>query len=121
MHGTSSLVVHGSDPAWCSNWSRYETSRALGKGKYSQVFECVDKKTQARLACKMMKSADQYKYLRELKILSQLQVKPCVSVVGMLVPRCVWIHSERDPRWMQAAVASQEGWRSEGHKGRVAE
>lgn len=38
------------------------------------MYECIDQETKMKRVCKVLKRQDHYKFLRELKITSELQV-----------------------------------------------
>mmetsp|Transcript_289 Transcript_289/g.638 ORF Transcript_289/g.638 Transcript_289/m.638 type:complete len:447 (-) Transcript_289:321-1661(-) len=63
-----------------SEWSLYEPGPKLGKGRYSEVTECTEKSSGAKRACKVFKTYDQFKILKEAKILQLLQGGP--NIIG---------------------------------------
>jgi len=86
-----------------SNWSKYEAGQKIGRGKYSEVTECVERSSGEKRVCKVFKSYDQFKILKEAKILQQLQGGPNMigfydAVRGIYEP-VVEDYDKDDEKW----------------------
>lgn len=73
---------------------RYEIERKLGRGKYSEVFLGWDCETRRHVVIKVLKPVKKKKYLREMKILQNLQGGP--NIIQLL-------DAVRDPQSKTAA------------------
>jgi len=61
-------------PKWSRNQDNYEVVRKIGRGKYSDVFEGVNKDNE-RVVIKVLKPVKKKKVRREIKILTNLRAK----------------------------------------------
>mmetsp|Transcript_32404 Transcript_32404/g.78393 ORF Transcript_32404/g.78393 Transcript_32404/m.78393 type:complete len:187 (-) Transcript_32404:25-585(-) len=59
-----------------SNWTKYTPGPKIGKGRYSEVTECVERSSGEMRVCKVFKTYDQFKILKEARILQQIQGGP---------------------------------------------
>ncbi|EDO15394.1 hypothetical protein Kpol_1063p4 [Vanderwaltozyma polyspora DSM 70294] len=57
---------------WSTNNKDYEIEAKVGRGKYSEVFQGVELKTQRKIVIKMLKPVKKKKIKREIKILTNL-------------------------------------------------
>lgn len=75
----------------------YEVLQQIGRGKYSQVYACVDTRLRQRCAIKMLRPVREMKVLREVRILEVLahgphvvQLLDCVAPPGSGTPALVF-------------------------------
>lgn len=84
-------VLQSKDPSFSSYedlqipWNPvdpYEVIKKVGHGKYSEVFEGIDNRTDNRVIIKILKPVKPNRYNREIKILQNLQT--CPNIIKLL-------------------------------------
>ncbi|KAI8837037.1 casein kinase II subunit alpha [Chytridium lagenaria] len=61
---------------------QYDRGNMLGRGKYSHVYECIDRKTTSSYVVKVFKPQKTKKYKREVMVLKNLQGGP--NIIGFV-------------------------------------